>query len=39
MVVVMVIGDDDNGDHYGEFGVAAPVCKSSNGDDNDDDGN
>ena len=40
----MVIGDDDNGDHYiyynyGELGVAAPVCISSNGDDYDDDAN
>ena len=30
MVMVMVIDDDDNGDHYGELGVAAQVCISSN---------
>ena len=35
----MVIGDDDNGDHYGDLCVAASVCISSNGDDYDDDGN
>ena len=39
MVMVIVICDDDNGDHYGELGVAAAVCKSSSGDDYDDDGN
>ena len=39
MVMVMVIDDDDNGDHYGELGVAAQVCISSSVDDYDDDGN